>query len=279
MIRLLFITLAILTCTGGPLLAAPFDHVRQTAQCAPDKPCTVCHQKGADSIVPERKVCLACHQDAAVIEAVLFPAPATHGPAWSLNHSAAARAKAIDCEACHEQADCLDCHAAGFADEMGSFSNAMVNVHRGSFSVSHPIAARTDPRLCTGCHEQRFCQDCHDRFAPEDRAIYSHRRGWGDHLSSSLENTHTELGIIDSSVCEDCHPGSVSGGHEWNEKHGREARKNLATCQACHPEGDICLNCHSAVTGLRINPHPANWDSIKGRVEGASKGRTCRKCH
>jgi hypothetical protein len=67
--------------------------------------------------------------------------------------------------------------------------------------------------------------------------------------------------------------------HEWYPNHAREARKNLATCQACHPEGDVCLTCHSARTGLRVNPHPRDWDDIKDRLRDASDNRTCRKCH
>ena len=50
-------------------------------------------------------------------------------------------------------------------------------------------------------------------------------------------------------------------------------------CQACHPEGDVCLTCHSARTGLRFNPHPKDWDDMKDRIRDASDGRTCRKCH
>ena len=34
----------------------------------------------------------------------------THGPVWALNHRAEAKGDAIDCSACHEQSDCLECH-------------------------------------------------------------------------------------------------------------------------------------------------------------------------
>ena len=46
-------------------------------------------------------------------------------------------------------------------DEMGELGNAMVNVHRSDFHVTHPIAARSDPQRCSSCHEPGFCQDCH----------------------------------------------------------------------------------------------------------------------
>jgi len=77
-----------------------------------------------------------------------------------------------------EQEYCKECHKAGFADKMGEFGNNMINVHRSEFQVTHPIAAHTDPQLCSSFHENRFCTDCHASFAPEDKAIASHRKGW-----------------------------------------------------------------------------------------------------
>ncbi|HEY3488744.1 MAG TPA: hypothetical protein VGK27_01335, partial [Candidatus Deferrimicrobiaceae bacterium] len=59
----------------------------------------------------------------------------------------------------------------------------------------------------------------------------------------------------------------------------REARRDLASCQACHADGDTCLKCHSSRTGLKINPHPDNWGSIQGKLNRAAGKRTCVKCH
>jgi len=156
---------------------------------------------------------------------------------------------------------------------MGDFGNALSNVHRSDFQVSHPIAARTDPQLCTSCHETRFCNECHEAFAPEDLAVESHRRGFSD---GTLGGAHA---LFDDSQCATCHSDAVLPSHQWSSRHAREARKNLATCQTCHPEGDICLKCHSARNGLGANPHPADWNDISGRLAKASDGRTCRRCH
>ncbi|MFO7750385.1 MAG: iron-containing alcohol dehydrogenase, partial [Desulfobacteraceae bacterium] len=68
----------------------------------------------------------------------------THGPVWALNHRSEAKGNAVDCAACHEQDYCLECHKSGFADEQGSFSNNMINVHSSDFHVTHPLSARTD---------------------------------------------------------------------------------------------------------------------------------------
>jgi len=257
----------------GPALAVQFSH-DEHQEYIEDKPtCGVCHKQDARMIVPDRKDCLECHEED-FYATVEFAGTKSHGPVWSLDHRAPVKAKTMDCSACHEQEYCLECHKAGFADEMGEFGNNMINVHRSEFDVSHPIAARTNPQLCSSCHENKFCYDCHDRFAPEDLAIQSHRKGW-----SMISVSGTEHATFTEDMCQVCHPNSVLPAHEWSSTHAREARKNLATCQACHPEGDVCLTCHSAKTGLGVNPHPKDWDDMKNRLRDASDNKTCRKCH
>lgn len=237
--------------------------------------CKTCHKPGAASIVPDKKVCLQCHVEG-FADTVKFTATRTHGPAWAINHRSAAKAGKIDCAACHLQKFCIKCHQDGPADEMGSFGSAMVNVHFGDFLITHPIVARTNPQLCASCHEPQFCYECHSKFQRVQLAGVSHRRTW-----SSL---HADGGIVQhenipTTQCQVCHANSVLPSHEWANGHAREARKNLATCQVCHPEGAVCLKCHSARSGLGINPHPTNWGDIKDRLYNASNGKTCRKCH
>ena len=257
----------------GSALAVQFNHDKHQIFLVEEPVCFYCHKQDAKMIIPEKDACLGCHDEVFYAE-VSFPGTSTHGPVWSLNHRAPAKSKSLDCSACHEQSYCMECHKAGFADEMGELGNNMINVHRSEFDVTHPIAARTDPQLCSSCHENKFCVDCHSRFAPEDLAILSHRKGWSGMTPADLQHD-----IFTPDMCQTCHPNSVLPSHEWSSVHAKEARKNLVTCQACHPEGDICLTCHSARTGLRINPHPKDWGDMKDRLRDASDGRTCRKCH
>ena len=269
--RCLLALVAIITL-GTPVLAVEFDHGAHLTY-VEGSPCSLCHVAGAETIKPAAKVCLDCHEQE-FIAAVEFPGLRSHGPTWSLNHRPFAKGEAMDCAACHEQEYCYECHTdAGRADEMGELGNNMINVHRSDFHVSHPIAARTDPQLCSSCHENRFCTECHDMFAPEDLAIASHRRGFSD---GTLGGAHA---FFNEFQCETCHPNSVLPSHEWSGQHAREARKNLVTCQSCHPEGEICLKCHSARSGLKVNPHPEDWKDFDGRLDRASGGKTCRKCH
>jgi len=275
MIRSLLAVLAIVTLGAVPAFAAEFNHATHNTYVA-DSPCTTCHVEGAGTIIPDTKVCLECH-DQAFVDAVQLPGTKTHGPVWALNHRPAAKGEAYDCAACHQQDFCLECHKSGFADEQGAFSNNMINVHRSDFHVTHPIAARTDPQLCASCHENQFCVECHEDFAPGDLAVASHRRGFTD---GTLDGRHA---TFNAGQCVGCHKNAsgqtVLPSHEWSSQHAREARKSLATCQACHPDGDVCLKCHSARSGLMVSPHPGDWDDIQGRLKRASDGKTCRKCH
>lgn len=274
MIRL-FVAITAFTLLGaGPALAVVFDHDAHQVYIE-GVPCATCHVEGAYSIVPDKAVCLECHEKA-FAEEVEFVGLKTHGPLWAFGHRPAAKGESIDCSSCHQQDFCLECHKSGFADEQGDFGNSLGNIHRSDFQVSHPIAARTDPQLCASCHEPSFCSDCHDDFAPADLRLLSHRRGFSDIAVGTGGLIHDQF---DESSCLNCHPNSVLPSHEWSSSHAREARRNLATCQACHPQGDVCLTCHSARTGLRANPHPDDWGDIDDRLDGASDGRSCRKCH
>lgn len=252
---------ALFLLVTAPVLAQVFNPVEHLA-------------KQAAGAKPSEQICRECHEDQFLYD--VAAGLKTHGPGWALNHGMAAKSQAVmsfDCNYCHEQAFCLDCHKSGAADEMGRFSNNMVNVHTADFHVTHPILARTDPRLCSKCHEAKFCSDCHSDFAPADLAMASHRRGWRD---GTLGGAHA---LFSPAQCQGCHTDSVLPAHEWSNQHAREARKNLVTCQACHPDGDVCMTCHSAVSGLRVNPHPDGWDKISDRIKDASGGSTCRKCH
>jgi hypothetical protein len=259
-----------------------FDHRAHVEEYAAGMDCATCHLPGAPSIVPDRKVCLDCH-DQNVAEGTKLGATKTHGPVWPLNHRSEAKlGSGIDCAACHQQNFCLECHKAGFADEQGKFGNNMINVHSSDFHVTHPIAARTNPQLCSSCHEPSFCSDCHSDFRVGRASGPSHRRSFGLNNPGNLTIEGIHAGMSPGTNCDVCHTqGSVSANfHDWQVGHAREARKSLQTCQACHPGGDTCLKCHSAKSGVvGFNPHGKKWLDRAGRLQDASNNRTCARCH
>jgi len=258
----------------SPLWAASFDH-DEHVEILGGNDCSSCHMEQSESIVPADDVCMGCH-DAAMIEEVTYPSLKTHGATWALNHRTEAKSNSNNCSACHQQNECLECHASGFADEMGSLGNNMNNVHTSDFHVTHPIAARTNPQLCSSCHEPSYCSDCHGDFRRGSLTGVSHQRSFSSMTVGATGPAHDSF---NEDQCQICHVDSILPTHEWTRGHAREARKNLITCQACHPDGDVCIKCHSARSGLGVNPHPKDWDDIDGRMLRSSDGRTCRKCH
>lgn len=219
------------------------------------------------------KDCNSCHQSSGVT--------LNHGAMWAQEHRLYAEKYPNNCKDCHQQSFCLDCHTGGGieADLHVSTSGVdyMPRSHRTDFREIHPIKAQEDQRSCLRCHDaKKFCNECHNKFNPNDLRILSHRRGFSD---IELTQGGPKHSLFTPSMCPTCHPNSILPKNQWSAGHAREARKNLTSCQTCHPEGDVCMKCHSAVTGLKVNPHPKNWDKIKGRLERAGDNRTCIKCH
>jgi hypothetical protein len=198
------------------------------------------HKEYRESAISE---CNACHKSEGI-------AP-NHDGDWIRNHRTVAGKPVNNCGECHTQAYCLDCHKGGGIDADLKTDAArrdyIPNSHRSDFISIHPIQAAGNPQSCYRCHEQKQCSQCHDRFPKGSLRIKS----------------HIGLGANGQWYS----PATVS-------EHATEARRNLQSCASCHPEGDVCVQCHKS-GGVR--PHPRNWksDNWKDRT----KGKVCLKCH
>lgn len=219
------------------------------------------------------KDCNACHQGNEVA--------ANHGSFWLDEHRLYAEKQPSNCNDCHQQSFCLDCHIGGGIDRDLHVSTSGVDYmpksHRTDFRELHPIKALDDPRSCSRCHDARgFCEECHSKFNRADLRVLSHRRGFSE-LEVKAGGPQHE--VFTPGQCQTCHPQSLLPKHQWSASHAREARRNLFTCQTCHPGGNVCLKCHSAREGLMVNPHPRDWGDISGKLSDASDRRTCIRCH
>ena len=123
----------------------------------------------------------------------------------------------------------------------------MPKTHRSDFISIHSMKAVDNKQNCYRCHEASFCQDCHTKI----------RNKGGMKIKS-----HS--------------PSGTTQNYLWTTNHSTEARRNLQSCESCHPDADVCVTCHRS--GL-VNPHPRNWKAISSKYKNESKGRTCRKCH
>lgn len=129
-----------------PSSAAPGATAQGSMRIAPPPgACHYCHNPpdGAPPDGPTR--CTACHQTIAL--------PATHGAGWTENHGQDARLSASECEDCHANRFCLDCHARK--------ETVRFKVHDRTWSTVHGIASRADPASCSTCHLQADCVQCH----------------------------------------------------------------------------------------------------------------------
>ena len=173
-----------------------------------------------------------------------------HDADWLRGHRTLAGKAGNNCVQCHTQSYCLDCHQGGGIDaklESDMFRRDYVpKSHRSDFISIHPIKALDNPQSCNRCHDQKYCNECHTRFPKGSLRIKSH-------LVSGSKQTYM-----------------------WSSEHASEARRNLQSCQTCHPDGDVCLRCHSAKSGSGISPHPKSFkgNNIKDRSD-----RACVKCH
>lgn len=221
----------------------------------------------------EIRVCNECH--------VLNDVEPNHGTMWMREHRRYREKLPSNCNDCHQQSYCIDCHYGGGIDVNLHVTQAgvdyMPKTHRTDWREIHPLKAKDDPRSCYRCHDARkFCADCHTKFNPNDLRFVSHRKGWSELDVKKGGPNHS---LFNASQCQTCHINSVLPSNMWSTAHAREARKNLKSCQTCHPDGNVCLKCHSALTGLKINPHPRNWSKVSGRLSSASNNRTCIQCH
>ena len=199
------------------------------------------HKDYADSKISD---CNSCHKAEGV-------AP-NHDADWTRSHRIVASKAGNNCAQCHTQSFCLDCHQGGGINADLSVSNFgrdnIPKSHRSDFVTIHPIKALDNQQTCYRCHDQKYCTACHDRFPKGKLRIKSHLM-----LGPNGQRYAPALG-----------------------EHALEARRNLQSCQSCHPEGDVCIQCHSAG---KTNPHPRNWKSISGNFKDKAGSRVCTKCH
>jgi hypothetical protein len=128
-------------------------------------------------------------------------------------------------------------------------------IHRGDYISKHQVEAEAlSPVNCRKCHGSNFCDSCHAEQRFSDRLTNPrdpHPPGWA---SPAL--------------------------------HGREARRNIASCAGCHDQGGlpgqagsaICLGCHQDVGAGSANPHPTGFLERHDR-DDQRENPMCRSCH
>lgn len=168
--------------------------------------------------------CRDCHGGSGVAD--------NHGAFFLGEHRVLAEKASSNCADCHQQSFCLDCHVGGGIEtdlrkSLSRRGEYMPKTHRSDFISIHPVKAASNPQNCYRCHESTFCSECHTRMIQQNRAgmsVKPHR------------TIYISAGVPD--------PG-------WVSSHSADARRNLQSCQGCHPQKADCTNflCHPNLKG------------------------------
>ena len=229
-----------------------------------------------------------------------WPEPADHEGDWLTNHGRAARADAAGCANCHVQSSCTACHGDGpeaqrlvtrlVADEAAHGLGVRGDgerrrVHPTGFRLGHgPSAAGATN--CGACHDTRaFCEACHQGTV----ASGFHPPGYVNRHAADVYARDVDCSSCHSNEasCRACHENAGLAGftpetssyHDaqpfWLIGHGAAARQSMDACASCHAQTD-CLQCHSARSGWRINPHGKDFEADR---LGDRALFMCSACH
>lgn len=150
-------------------------------------------------------------------EKVDFPMPASHKGDWiryhgtqvDLNMNMAAQ-QGRACYACHDRADCIECHGTYTPRDHNGFWRT-----RG-----HGLSASGNRELCQVCHRQDYCVRCHQETTPS-----THRGNWDS--DRHCQWCHFEGGLTPADSCSVCHKRAThtSAPHAVNP---------AVDCSTCH---------------------------------------------
>ena len=144
-------------------------------------------------------------------------------------HRLLAQRSDTNCMDCHQQSYCFDCHNGGNVEaymqkSLSREGETMPTTHGADFISTHSLKAKDDPQNCYRCHESNFCSDCHNSIQNKgSMRIKSH---------SAAGNTQRYFLNSASSAAD------ISA-------HAADARRNLQSCQGCHPDAAVCSQCHN----------------------------------
>jgi predicted CXXCH cytochrome family protein len=208
--------------------------------------CFGCHQHEKQWTLRD---CDGCHVELAA-ENTLPVSHLVHEGDWLREHGVRAASARDLCSSCHSERSCASCHGVTVPALPWrlAFDRARLSgLHRAGFRSHHAEEARGQPGLCTTCHTERSCIDCHatSGVAPGMGARNPHPPGW---LTTAR-----------------------GGG-----QHGMAARLDPVSCAGCHGGAgeQLCIGCHR-VGGPGGNPHGRGFSSNRDKL----RDLPCRLCH
>ncbi len=193
--------------------------------------------------------CNGCHEDLAA-EETLPSSHLVHDSDFVREHGVRAAAAADLCASCHTERSCAACHGQNvpaLPARLAFDTVKMSGLHRAGFKSRHSEEARAQPGLCSTCHSEDSCVQCH---------AASH--------------------ITPGSATRSPHPPNWVSASRGGSEHGTQARIDPMSCASCHGGAgeQLCIGCHK-VGGSGGSPHGRGFVSNKNKTHDVP----CRSCH
>lgn len=134
--------------------------------------------------------------------------------------------------------DCATCHTPDIAPVTPDHEDAQWLIAGGSEKALHSQKGSESPLYCKMCHQETFCQNCHQVDMPHpDEWLVEHR-------PVALEQRDACSRCHESSYCNDCHHDDFERLADWTTQHRRVVVDVGPTdCYECHQE-TYCAECH-----------------------------------
>jgi hypothetical protein len=245
-----------------------FDHDKHLTLPEVKGQCVKCHAgavgfEGSSRLFPPMATCTGCHnhqeqfasgvctnchrtEDLRGLKPTSF---LPHDAAWMRRHGDSARTDGAQCAMCHAQTSCDACHESSRPLRAALANPGKIErefVHRFDFISRHALESQLAPGQCFTCHVRNECNACH-----ASRGVSPSVRG--------AQNPHP--------------PGWASG--MISNSHGAAARRDIASCAACHDQGAAsnCVRCHK-VGAMGGTPHMRGFKSTEPITSPS-----CAPCH
>ena len=147
--------------------------------------CQSCHND-----LDKANYCVDCHATGEDLR------PADHKMDWNKGHGLSSQL-IQNCQGCHSENQCLDCHQGDNLDR---------KVHPLNFVNNHSLSAKGNKDNCYTCHEElSFCSDCHrqELVLPRNHST----AGWSN---LNTGGRHARDAKMDMDNCVSCHNDTVS---------------------------------------------------------------------
>jgi c(7)-type cytochrome triheme protein len=219
--------------------------------------CQTCHQEQIDNN------CEFCHVDKD--NPVAFENPKRE---IMFSHEKHVSMQNVNCETCHKglsevdyssdknmpnMETCNTCHNNTKASNIcenchTNFASLLPNDHRfGNYKREHKELVRVGAMEvnCTTCHEETFCQQCHDGASLT-------KFGKDGFLSDpALKMTHRDSPKL----------LNLQMVHEMNYRftHSIDAKSKASDCYSCHEKETFCSTCHQAGGNITESQFKPRW--------------------